>query len=142
MSGDSNHSSYTLNISILLCKIICGVAGFVVAFYTCMTFYLTLFNPVSCCPFPYSPPLYGPRPSIKYSLLHLSLYFFLLSVLIFLPSFSWSSFYFLPTLTHWNLKMSTSMRKSAVFVVCFILSNTMSCIYFPSKAIISPFMTK
>lgn len=139
MSGDSNRFSYILNISILLFKIICGVTGFIVAFYTCMPFNLILFNPVSCCPSPYSPPPSGTRPSIKYSL---SPYFFLLSVLIFLSSFSWSSFYFLPTLTHLNLKMSTYMRKSAVFVVCFILSNTMSCIYFPSNAIISLFMTK
>lgn len=74
MSGDSNRFSYILNISFLLCKIICRVAGFIVAFYTYMPFYRILFNPNSCCPSPYSPPLYGQLPSIKYSIALTSLF--------------------------------------------------------------------
>lgn len=98
MSGDSNHSSYILNISILLCKIICGVTGFVVAFYTCMTFYLILFNPVSCCPSPYSPSLW---PTTFHQVLFIALISLFLSPFCAdIPSFLLMVFFLFSTYTH------------------------------------------
>lgn len=110
--GDSNHSSYVLNITLLLCKTV--QEWRVSLWHFIHVWHFTLIFPFA---FPHTHCLsLWPTTFPQNSLFHFPLYFFLLSVLIFLPSFSWSSFCFLPILTHLNTKMSMYKRKYTVFI--------------------------